>query len=199
MERGDKLTEEQKKIIEENIPLVIYIAKKYFTNDHMKNQDIIQEGIYAMIKALPNYDPKKAKFSTYMYPTIDWHLKRVSIYKDRLIPIPHQNHLKEKTMERAEAARYVLSLDLKYNNDGEEGYTLKNILPADINIEKDTTNNIVLENAIKSLQWREKIIIIYRFYLDLNQSLIGKMLGISQAHTHRLEKKALKKLKAYIE
>lgn len=199
MEGREKLTEEQKQMVEDNLGLVTYIAKKYFTNDYVKNQDIIQEGIYAMIKAIPKYDSEKAKFSTYMYPTIDGHLKRFARYQDRIIPIPHQKHLKEETMIKADIAKFVLSLDLKYSNsDGDDNYTLVNLLPSEVNVEYEASNNLDLDDAIKSLEWREKIIIIYRFYFDLNQTFIGKLLGISQAHTHRCEKKALDKIRRHL-
>lgn len=195
-----QLNKEQKELVEENLPLVTYIAKKYFSKtDYIKNQDILQEGIMAMVKAVPNYDEDKAKFSTYMWPTINGHLKRFAMYQDRLIPIPHQKHLKEETIAKAEQAKNVLSLDLKYsNNENDESYTLMNVIPSNENMENDTVNRLMLTTAIKNLDWREKIIITYRFYFDLNQTKIGELMGISQVHCHRIEKKALAKIKAYI-
>lgn len=198
---GVKLTEEQQQILMDNIPFVIYIAKKYFIkNDYIKNQDIIQEGILAMAKALPNYDSEKAKLTTYMYPTIDGHLKYYSRYKDRLIPIPHQKHLKKVTMIKAEQAKTVLSLDKEYRSPISESFSLINIIP-DNKIQEtseEVSNKIILNKAIKSLEWKEKIVICYRFYFDLNQTFIGKIMGISQPHVHRIETRALQNIKAYL-
>jgi RNA polymerase sporulation-specific sigma factor len=199
-----KLTKEQLKLLEENLPFVTYVAKKYFSKtDFDRNRDLIQEGIYAMAKAIPNYDPKKGKITTYMWPTIDGHLKRYALYQDRLIPIPHQKHLKQKTLNKAKQAKNIFSLDLEYKNSNsdKEPYTLMHIIPDKKmdDIDDKIVNKIVLSEAIKkTLDWREKVIIIYRFYFDLHQTDIGKLMGISQVHCHRIEKRALAKIKNYI-
>jgi RNA polymerase sporulation-specific sigma factor len=198
-----RLTDEQRKMIEDNLAFVTYVAKKYFSKtDYRKNQDIIQEGIYAMTKAIPKWDPEKGKLTTYLYPTIDGHLKRYAYYQDRLIPIPHQNHLKKETMAKAEIAKNVYSLDLKYKgNSGEENFTLLHILPDKKTEDTDTlsTDKLVILDAVSStLDWRERLIIAYRFYFDLDQTFIGKLMGISQVHCHRLEKRALAKIKTYM-
>lgn len=199
-----KLTKKQLKLLEDNLPFVTYVAKKYFSRtDFIKNQDILQEGILAMAKAIPNYNAEKGKITTYMWPTIDGHLKRYVRYQDRLIPIPHQKHLKIETIAKAEQAKNVYSLDLEYkgNANDREPYTLLHVIP-DKKTEKmddKIVNKIVLIDGIKSeLDWREKVVIIYRFYFDLNQTMIGRMMGISQVHAHRIEKRALSKLKDFI-
>lgn len=198
-----KLTDEQKQMVEDNLPLVTFIAKKYFSKtDYIKNQDILQEGILALIKAIPNYNPKKGKISTYMWPTIDGRLKYFSQYQNRLIPIPHQKHLRRETIAKADNAKFVFSLDLEYknNNNHNEPYTLLNVIPDNKteDIENETVNRITIIDAIKSLDWKEKIVITYRFYFDLNQTHIGELMGMSQVNTHRIEKRALGKIKNFI-
>lgn len=199
-----KLTEEQLKLVEDNLPFVTYVAKKYFSkNDFDKNKDIMQEGIYAMMKAIPNYNPEKGKITTYMWPTIDGHLKRYALYQDRLIPIPHQKHLKQETMDKAEKVKNIFSLDLEYknNNSDREPYTLMNVIPdkKTEDMENKIVNKLVLIEGIKTqLNWREKIIIIYRFYFDIDQTMIGHLMGVSQVHAHRIINKALGKLKVYL-
>lgn len=200
-----KLTKKQLQLLEDNLPFVTYVAKKYFSRtDYDKNKDILQEGILAMAKAIPNYNPEKGKITTYMWPTIDGHLKRYALYQDRLIPIPHQKHLKQETMDKAEQVKNVYSLDLEYKGNSsqdKEPYTLLHVIPdkKTENMDQKIVDKIVLIDGIKTqLDWREKIIIIYRFYFDLNQTVIGKMMGISQVHAHRIEKRALTKLKNYI-
>jgi RNA polymerase sigma factor (sigma-70 family) len=203
LKKHEKLTEEQKEILENNLAFVTYVAKRYFSKtDYLKNQDIIQEGIYAMMKAIPKWDPEKGKLTTYLYPTIDGHLKRYAIYQDRLIPIPHQNHLKKETMDKAEIAKNVYSLDLKYkSNSGEENYTLLHVIPDKKTEQTDelSADKIVLLDAIKSeLDWKERLVITYRFYFDLDQTFIGKLMALSQVHVHRLEKRALNKIKTFM-
>lgn len=200
MAKHVKLTEEQRKMVNDNLAFATYVAKKYFAkNDYLKNQDIIQEAVYAMSKAMPKYDADKAKLTTYMYPTIDGHLKRFVRYKDRLVPIPHQKHLKEETKAKAEKAKFILSLDKKYSdNEDQENCTLMNILPSNSNVAQEVVDKISVTDAVKNLEWREKIVIIYRFYFDLNQTYIGKLMSISQVHVHRLEKRALKNMRRFL-
>lgn len=196
----EKLTDEQKKMVEDNLAFATYVAKKYLKkNDYITNQDIIQEARIAMIKAIPRFNPDIAKFSTYMYPTIDGHLKRFVGYKNKIVPIPHQKHLKEETKQKAENIKNIISLDKKiYNNSSFEEFTLMDIIPDEENMEDSIINKLSIIHAIKELNWREKIVIIYRFYFDLNQTVIGNMMGISQVHVHRIEKKALNKMKEFL-
>lgn len=200
----EKLTEEQTKMVEDNLAFVTYVAKKYFNkNDYVYNQDIIQEGIYAMSKAMPNYNEDKGKLTTYFYPTIDGHLKRYVYYQNRLIPIPHQKHLKKETIAKAEIAKNVYSLDLKYKNNSssEEEYTLMHIIPdkKTENTEDILVNKIIVLDAIRTqLSWKERIVITYRYYFDLSQTKIAELMQLSQVHVHRIEKRALIKIEAYI-
>lgn len=194
-----KLNEEQRELVEKNLAFATFVAKKYLSkSDYIKNQDIIQEARIAMIKAVRNYDPNIAKITTYMYPNIDGALKRFVNYTDRIIKIPHQKHLKKATQDKAANAKTVFSLDkeLVSNNSNYESYTLLDIIPDNYNMENETINRISINGAIKSLEWKEKLVIIYRYYYDLNQTIIGKMMGISQVHAHRLERKALNKMKS---
>jgi RNA polymerase sigma factor (sigma-70 family) len=199
-----KLTKKQVKLLEDNLPFVTYVAKRYFTkNDFDKNREIIQEGIIAMAKAIPNYNEDKGKITTYMCPTLAGHLKRYVHYQDRLIPIPHQKHLKKETMDKAEQAKNVYSLDLEYTNGSQdkEPYTLMHVIPdkKTEDMENNIVNKIVLHDAIRTqLNWREKIIVIYRFYFDLDQTTIGNLVGISQVHCHRMLDKSLSKIRNYM-
>ena len=191
-----KLTDEQRKMVEDNLAFATYVAKRFFGKDYIKNQDIFQEAVISMCKAMTTYDSEKAKLTTYMFPTINGHLKRYTHYKDRIIPIPHQKHLKLETQQKRENAKNILSLDKKYAN--ENNSTLMNIIPDESNIEEQTVNKIILTEAIKQLEWKEKIVIIYRFYFDLSQTMIGEIMLMSQVHVHRLEKRALEKIKVYM-
>lgn len=196
----NKLTDEQRKMVEDNLALATHIAKKYLSKtDYIKNQDILQEAVLAMIKAVSRFDPSRAKFSTYMYPTLDGHLKRFVGYRDRLIPIPHQKHLKQETQDKAANARTIYSLDKTIKiSDNDNDYTLLDILPDNVNLEKNIVDKLCLNDAIKSLEWREKLVIIYRYYFDLNQMHIAKLMWLSQVHVHRIEKKALKNMKTFL-
>lgn len=203
MARKDvRLTDEQREMVEDNLAFAMYIAKRHFSkSDFLKNQDIFQEAALAMIYAIPRYDSDKAKLSTFMFPTINGHLIRYTQYRDRIIPLPHQKYLKQITKDKADNAKLVYSLDKKYPNaDNDDGGDLLNILPGEDSFEQITVNRLCIREAIKSsLNWKEKLVITYRFYFDLNQTHIGQLMGMSQVHCHRLEYKALEKIKMCLE
>jgi RNA polymerase sigma factor (sigma-70 family) len=201
MARKDvRLNESERQMVEDNLAFVTYVAKRHFSKfDYIKNQDIFQEGAIAMINAMPKYDPTKAKLTTYMFPTINGHLIRFCQYRDKIIPIPHQKYLKQVTKDKADLAKFILSLDKKYADiDGAEECTLLNILPGEDSFEELTVNKICITDAIKQLEWKERLVITYRYYFDLNQTMIGTLMGISQVHVHRLEKRALGYIKDYL-
>jgi RNA polymerase sigma factor (sigma-70 family) len=197
-----RLTNEQRELVEENLAFAMYIAKRHFSKtDYLKNQDIFQEAVMAMAYAMPRYDSEKAKLSTFMFPTINGHLIRYTQYRDRIIPLPHQKYLKQETRDKADNAKFILSLDKKYaNTDNEDGGTLLNTLAGEEDFEQTIVNKMCIRDAIRNvLDWREKLVITYRFYFDLNQTHIGKLMGVSQVHCHRLEYRALEKIKKYLE
>ena len=62
-------------------------------------------------------------------------------------------------------------------------------------LEEEAINNIMLKDVMEVLTDKERDVIYYRYFLDLTQDESAKRLGYSQAHTSRIEKKALKKLR----
>ena len=62
----------------------------------------------------------------------------------------------------------------------------------------DITNNILLKDALRELESRDKKIILMRFFRDKTQSEIAKELGVSQVQVSRLENKILEKLRSKI-
>ncbi|GBR77446.1 RNA polymerase sigma factor [Candidatus Termititenax dinenymphae] len=69
------LSKEKNKLIMENLPLAIYLAKKYIRKD-ADIQDLVQVAAIGLIKAVKKYNPsRKTKLSYYAIPTIDGELK----------------------------------------------------------------------------------------------------------------------------
>lgn len=89
-----------------------------------------------------------------------------------------------------------LSLDAEYNRDatGESSSLMDCLASEDAEFEK-LADRISLEDALCSLNKREKTIIHLKFYKDLSQTEIAKHLRISQMHVSRLQRNALTKLK----
>ena len=179
----------RKKLIEHNLRLVVYIAKK-FDNTGVGVEDLISIGTIGLIKAVNSFKPDKSiRLATYAAKCIDNELlmmlrmekrksKEVSMYepigKDKegneisLIDIVGEE--KEDVVEDCLFAQRVLCL---------------------------------YQNLDKVLNEREKTIIIRRYGLNgkepMTQSELADRLGISRSYISRIEKKALLKLKKLLE
>ena len=185
MARGDKAARDL--LIEHNLRLVVYIARK-FDNTGVGLEDLISIGTIGLIKAVNTFDRhKKIKLATYASRCIEneilMHLRRVS----RL---------------RAE-----VSFDEPLNTDwdGNE-LLLSDILGTDgdmvgQSIEDEAEKACLLE-AVQSLAQREKRIMQLRFGLDgeneRTQKEVADMMGISQSYISRLEKRVILRLKSQL-
>jgi len=187
----DKLAfgEEQARqlLIEHNLRLVVYIARK-FDNTGVDLDDLISIGTIGLIKAINCFNAEKnIKLATFASRCIEneilMYLRRVS---------------KRKT---------EVSFDEPLNVDGEGNeLLLSDILGTDSDIvskgiEKQCEKTI-LKQALEKLSKRERSIMNLRFGLGgkeaLTQKEVATLLGISQSYISRLEKKIVKKLKREI-
>ena len=173
-------------LIEHNLRLVVYIAKK-FDNTGVGVEDLISIGTIGLIKAINSFDiNKKIKLATYASRCIE----------NEILMYLRRNH---KT-------RMEVSIDepLNVDWDGNE-LLLSDILGTDEdiiyrNLEDEAEKKLLLK-AVNKLSERERIIIDLRFGLnspdgkELTQKEVADMLGISQSYISRLEKKIIKRLK----
>lgn len=187
---GTEYEEEAKSIlIEHNLRLVVYIAKK-FDNTGVGVEDLISIGTIGLIKAINTFDPdKKIKLATYASRCIE---NEILMY-----------------LRRNSKTRMEVSIDepLNVDWDGNE-LLLSDILGTDEDvISKDIENEVekkLLGNAIQHLSDRERQIVELRFGLnqpdgrELTQKEVADTLGISQSYISRLEKKIMKRLKKEI-
>ena len=173
-------------LIEHNLRLVVYIAKK-FENTGVGVEDLISIGTIGLIKAINTYNPdKNIKLATYASRCIE---NEILMY-----------------LRRNNKTKLEVSSDepLNVDCDGNE-LLLSDILGTDEDIiYKDIESEVerkVLKSAISRLSERERTIINLRFGLDredgeeLTQKEVAGMLGISQSYISRLEKKIMKRLK----
>ncbi len=172
-------------LIEHNIRLVVYIARK-FDNTGLNIEDLISIGTIGLIKAVNTYKmDKNIKLATYASRCIE---NEILMY------------LRKNNKIRSE-----VSIDEPLNVDWEGNeLLLSDILGTDVDligrdIEKDVEKNLVLD-AISKLSKREQHIIALRFGIvnaevELTQKEVADLLGISQSYISRLEKKIIGKLK----
>ncbi len=175
-------------LIEHNLRLVVYIAKK-FENTGIGLEDLTSIGTIGLIKAINTYkSDKNIKLATYASRCIE---NEILMY------------IRKSCNRRVE-----ISMDESLNTDwdGNE-LLLSDVLGTDEdavykNIEADEDSKIIT-NAISKLSKREQTIVRLRFGLDgteeKTQKEVADMLGISQSYISRLEKKIIKRLKKEIE
>lgn len=189
-----KLGTEQEKeaksiLIEHNLRLVVYIAKK-FDNTGVGVEDLISIGTIGLIKAINTFNPvKKIKLATYASRCIE---NEILMY-----------------LRRNSKTKMEVSIDepLNVDWDGNE-LLLSDILGTDEDVIsrhlEDEVEITLLGKAISKLSPREQTIIKLRFGLgrgegrEKTQKEVADLLGISQSYISRLEKRIMKRLKKEI-
>lgn len=181
-ENGDN--EARKKLIEHNLRLVVFLAKKY-ENTGVDLEDLVSIGTIGLIKGVNTYKlDKNIKLATYASRCID----------NEILMFLRKNK-KRKTEISFEDS-------LSYDAEGNELH-LEDILGTeeDIvtkNIEKEDDKKL-LYKELETLNERDKEIMILRYGLynkpEMTQKDVANLLGISQSYISRIEKKVIKKLK----
>ena len=176
-------------LVERNLRLVVYIAKK-FENTGIGIEDLISIGTIGLIKAIHTFKlDKKIKLATYASRCIE---NEILMY-----------------LRRTNKTKLEVSIDepLNVDWDGNE-LLLSDILGTDNDvISKDIEDEIdrkMLNKAMEILSEREKLIIRLRFGIggdgneEKTQKEVADLLGISQSYISRLEKKIIHRLKREI-
>ncbi len=174
-------------LIEHNLRLVVYIAKK-FENTNVNIEDLVSIGTIGLIKAINTFAPEKnIKLATYASRCIE---NEILMY-----------------LRRSNRQKLEISIDepLKVDWDGNE-LLLSDILPGDVEgvhkkIDEEVDHQL-LKEALKKLSVREKRIMDLRFGLtggeERTQKEVADVLGISQSYISRLEKRIINRLRKEI-
>jgi len=185
LENGDMSVKSS--LIEHNLRLVVYIAKK-FENTGINIEDLVSIGTIGLIKAVNTFDPhKNIKLATYASRCIE---NEILMY-----------------LRRNQKTKIEVSLDepLNIDWDGNE-LLLSDVLGTEVDmiykqVEEEVEKTLLVQAMLK-LSPREKTIIKLRFGLEdgteKTQKEVADVLGISQSYISRLEKRILKRLKREI-
>lgn len=177
--------EAKKILVERNLRLVVYIAKR-FENTGMDLEDLISIGTIGLMKAVNTFNTSKnIKLATYASRCIE---------NEILMQLRRTSKIKTE-----------ISIDepLNKDSDGNE-LLLSDILGTDDNVTskhiEDEVDKKLLRIAIEHLNNREKSIMKLRFGIEgegkeKTQKEVADMMGISQSYISRLEKKIMKKMK----
>ncbi len=175
-------------LIEHNLRLVVYIAKK-FENTGANIEELISIGTVGLMKAVSTFNTdKKIKLATYASRCIE---NEILMY------------IRKRSTQRRE-----ISIDepLNVDWDGNE-LLLSDILGSESDVVtkdmEDEEERKLLREAVSTLNDREKLIIEMRYGLnsgvELTQKDVADALGISQSYISRLEKKIMLYLRKKIE
>ena len=181
-EKGD--VEARNKLIEHNLRLVVYVAKKYETNS-FNLEDLISIGTLGLVKGVKTFKTdKNIKLATYASRCIE---------NEILMFLRKKNRYKnEVSIDEPLNVDYDGNELLLSDVIGTDDYYIKE----DFDAEEDKCN---VKDAILTLKKREQLILSLRYGLDNNEEMTQKdvadFLGISQSYISRLEKRILKKLK----
>ena len=185
LDKGDDNA--RKLLVEHNLRLVVYIAKK-FENTGVGIEDLVSIGTIGLMKAINTFNSeKKIKLATYASRCIE---------NEILMYLRRSNRLKSE-----------ISIDEPLNQDGDGNeLLLSDILGTEEDITsrrlEDEVDQKLLKASISKLNKREKDIMELRFGFitgnEKTQKEVADMLGISQSYISRLEKKIIGKMKKEI-
>ena len=174
----------KKELVEKNLRLVVYIAKK-FENSGINIEDLISIGTSGLMKAINSYN-------------VDKNIK-LATYASRCIENEILMYLRKTQKQKSE-----VSIDEPINTDSEgNDLSLADILGTENDAMfkqvEDNDNKKIINIAIKNLDDREKTIMQLRYGFDgrkeLTQKEVAQKLGISQSYISRIEKKVIERLK----
>ena len=179
--------EARNKLIEHNLRLVVFLAKKY-ENTKIDLEDLVSIGTIGLIKGVNTYRlDKNIKLATYASRCID---NEILMYL-------------RKTKKRRTEVSFEDSLS--FDADGNELH-LEDVLGTDDDIVtrgiEDELDRKILYQEVAKLKGRDKEIIEYRYGLngkkEMTQKEVASLMGISQSYISRIEKKVIKRLSAII-
>ena len=175
------------KLIEHNLRLVVFLAKKY-ENTKIDLEDLVSIGTIGLIKGVNTFqNDKNIKLATYASRCID---NEILMY------------LRKTKKKRTEVS---FEDSLSFDSEGNELH-LEDVLGTDDNIVtkpiEDELDKKLMYKEVSKLGKRDKEIIELRYGLngkkEMTQKEVANMLGISQSYISRIEKKVIKKLSSII-
>lgn len=174
-------------LIEHNLRLVVFLAKKY-ENTKIDLEDLVSIGTIGLIKGVNTYRlDKNIKLATYASRCID---NEILMY------------LRKTKKKRTEIS---LEDSLSFDAEGNELH-LEDIMGTEADIVtrglEDEVDRKLLYQEVHKLNGRDKVILEYRYGLngkkELTQKEVAQLMGISQSYISRIEKKVIKKLRSII-
>ena len=213
-------------LVTENSGLIWSVARR-FIGRGVETDDLYQLGCVGFLKAVDGFNPDYGtQFSTYAVPKISGEIRRflrddgtlkvsrsikeqaasIKNIRNKLTVLlgrePTVGELAAQTgltpEEIAIAETATAATESIQQETGEDGFTLENIL-TDTESEERMVEKIALRQAVERLPERERLVIQLRYYHCLTQQRVAKVMGVSQVQVSRIEKKALEKIREFMQ
>ena len=210
------------RLLIDNSGLIWSVARRYYGRG-VDPEDLYQLGCLGFLKAIRGFDTAYGtQFSTYAVPKIAGEIRRflrddgaVKVSrgtKERAISLRQKREELSQRLGReptvgelaqatglepediAAADTAVLTVASLQGETGEDGFSLEAVL-GDEGIEDELVEKLTLRQAIDQLPERERLVILLRFYKNLTQDRVSKVLGVSQVQVSRIERRAVAKLR----
>lgn len=223
-QHGDRTASEQ--LINENSGLIWSVARR-FIGRGTETDDLYQLGCLGFLKAIEGFDPEfGTQFSTYAVPKISGEIRRflrddgtlkvsrslkeqsasIKSARSKLTVLlgrePTIQELSRQTgfspEEIAIAETATAATESIQQEAGEDGFCLENVL-TDTESEEKMVEKIALRQAVEKLPERERLVIQLRYYHSLTQQRVAKVMDVSQVQVSRIEKKALEKIREFMQ
>ena len=196
------------RMVTHNLGLVSKITKKmYYKNEQFSYEDMFQEGVIGLMRAISKFDPKEGcRFSTYSYYWIYCFIGKFHTNNYGKVRVP--SHVKEKLrkLEKTDTEEYLklknsLPFVTSLNNSIGDNSTLEDLVSEDYYTELDCELEVVKDQMRDVLSEREYGVMCHRYGLDgffpKSQRECGKIFGVSYAMIHLIEKKSMNKLRQH--
>ena len=179
--------EAKEKLIEHNLRLVVFLAKKY-ENTKVDLEDLVSIGSIGLIKGIDTYKhDKNIKLATYASRCID----------NEILMYLRKNKRKKSEISFEDS--------LSFDSEGNELH-LEDVLGTESDIVTkpldDEVNKQILKEELSKLNERDKKIMMLRYGLgkekEMTQKEVAEYLGISQSYISRIEKKVINKLRGIV-
>lgn len=185
---GEHDIQAKKRLVEKNLRLVVYIAKK-FENSGINIEDLISIGTIGLMKAINSFNAdKNIKLATYASRCIE---NEILMYLRKTQKIKTEISIDEPINVDSEGNDLVLADILGTENDA----MFKQV--------EESDNKKIVDAAINTLCEREKTIMELRYGFngkkELTQKEVADKMGISQSYISRIEKKVIQRLKKEFE
>lgn len=208
----------RQELIIRHLSLVSRLARRFSAYDE-EIDDLVQVGCIGLIKAIDRYEPGKGtNFLAFAVPTITGEMRRYLRDRANLVRLPRRlqdlrarvNLItgslsqeldraptaalpEEEAAELAASTPSVLSISL--DESGPSAFAAAHRLSAeDIEIAR-SEDRIAVRQVLTHLSPKERIILYLRFYKGFSQARVASLLGMSQMHVSRWERRALERLR----